>query len=257
MLPETPTVSKNSLLLCDSLSYTYAVSQTPAVNNISLTIESGSICGLLGPNGAGKTTLISLLTTLLKPTSGAIKICDKDVTSNVSACRKLIGLAPQDLALYNNLTAKENINYFASMYGMKKPDITDKSSNLLEMFGLSSKADEKVKTYSGGMKRRLNLILAMIHEPALLFLDEPTVGIDAQSRNLIIEKLATMNLTDMAVIYTSHYIEEVERLCKRVIIMDEGTVLKDGSPSELIDQTDNCSNLADLFLLKTGKELRD
>ena len=140
---------------------------------------------------------------------------------------------------------------------MKKPVIAEKSSNLLDMFGLLSKADQKIKTYSGGMKRRLNLILAMIHEPKLLFLDEPTVGIDAQSRNLIIEKLATMDLTDMAIIYTSHYIEEVERLCKRVIIMDEGKVLHDGSPTELINQEKHCSDLAGLFLLKTGKELRD
>ncbi len=257
MLPEILTEHADSLLSCNNLNYSYAGSQAPAVNSISLQIESGAICGLLGPNGAGKTTLISLLTTLLKPTSGTIHICGKDVTRSLSTSRKLIGLAPQDLALYDNLTAKENINYFASMYGMKKPAIADKSSNLLDMFGLSSKVDQKVKTYSGGMKRRLNLILAMIHEPKLLFLDEPTVGIDAQSRNLIIEKLATMDLTDMAIIYTSHYIEEVERLCKRVIIMDEGKVLSDGSPSELINQAENCSDLAGLFLLKTGKELRD
>lgn len=257
MLPEIPTNLTKSPLSCNNISYSYNSSQTPAVDNISLNIDSGVICGLLGPNGAGKTTLISLLTTLISPASGTIRICGKDVTKKTSESRKLIGLAPQDLALYSNLTAKENINYFASMYGMKKPTIAHKSSNLLEVFGLSSKADQKVKTYSGGMKRRLNLILAMIHEPKLLFLDEPTVGIDAQSRNLIIEKLATMDLTDMAIIYTSHYIEEVERLCKRVIIMDEGKILNDGSPAELIDQTDGCSDLADLFLLKTGKELRD
>lgn len=255
MQPEIPTVP--TLLSCDNLSFSYAASQPPAVDNISLTIEKGAICGLLGPNGAGKTTLISLLTTLLKPSSGTIHICGKNVVRNLATSRKLVGLAPQDIALYDNLTAQENITYFASMYGMSKSAIIDKSSTLLDIFGLSSKANQKVKTYSGGMKRRLNLILAMIHEPRLLFLDEPTVGIDAQSRNLIIEKLATMDLADMAIIYTSHYIEEVERLCKRVIIMDEGKILDDGSPSELIDQTANCSNLADLFLLKTGKELRD
>lgn len=257
MLSEIPTDPVKSLLSCNKLNYSYPGSQAPAVNSISLRIESGIICGLLGPNGAGKTTLISLLTTSVKPTSGTIHICGKDVIKNLSPTRKLIGLAPQDLALYDNLTARENISYFASMYDMKKPAIAETSSNLLDTFGLSSKADQKVKTYSGGMKRRLNLLLAMIHRPKLLFLDEPTVGIDAQSRNLIIEKLGGMDLTDMAIIYTSHYIEEVERLCKRVIIMDKGKVLNDGSPAELVEQTENCSDLADLFLLKTGKELRD
>lgn len=245
------------LLGAKDLFLTYAGSNTPAVNGISLALCRGELCGLIGPNGAGKTTLLSIFTTLLRPEHGSLSIAGIDALSNPAGVRGRIGFVPQDLALYDRLTGLENINYFAGMYGLTRQLQKEKAKYYLEMFGLYDKRDRQVATYSGGMKRRINLIIGIIHDPELLFLDEPTVGIDAQSRHMILEKLAALNHGQMAMIYTSHYLEEVQSLCRRVVIIDEGKIIAEDTPKNLIAEADDCGSLAELFLKKTGAHLRE
>jgi ABC-2 type transport system ATP-binding protein len=245
------------LLVGKDLFHTYAGSETPALNCISLSLGHGELCGLIGPNGAGKTTLISVFTTLLSPEKGSLLVAGLDALANPAAVRGKIGLVPQDLALYDRLTGLENISFFGRMYGLKRQLLREKAKYYLEMFGLYDKRDRQVAAYSGGMKRRINLIVGIIHDPELLFLDEPTVGIDAQSRHLIMEKLAALNHEGITMIYTSHYLEEVQLLCRRVVIIDEGRIIAEGTPDNLIAQTDGCGNLAELFLHKTGVSLRE
>jgi len=235
----------------------YPGARRAAVDGLSLEVGYGEIFGLLGPNGAGKTTLISLLCTLLRPSSGQVQICGYDVVAQAARIRRVIGLVPQDIALYQSLTARENLRYFARMLGVARPRIEARSEECLAMVGLLKEADRRIETFSGGMKRRINLAVAVLHEPRILFLDEPTVGIDAQSRNLILEQLAALNRTGMTLIYTSHYMEEVEKLCARIAIVDGGRVVASGAPQELIDQVAGCQDLGQLFLELTGKQLRD
>ncbi len=252
MIGGTPLLDGKGLYL------TYAGDSSPALNGVSLTVLSGELCGLIGPNGAGKTTLISVFTTLLRPERGSLSVCGIDALRDPATIRYKIGFVPQELALYSRLTGFENIHYFGRMYGLKRKAIMEKAKYYLDMFGLYEKRDRQVATYSGGMKRRINLIIGIIHDPQLLFLDEPTVGIDAQSRHLIIEKLAALNHdNNMAMIYTSHYIEEVQRLCRKVVIIDEGRIVAEGSPETLVAQVEGCATLAELFMQKTGEHLRD
>ncbi|EKD34765.1 MAG: hypothetical protein ACD_75C02200G0003 [uncultured bacterium] len=164
---------------------------------------------------------------------------------------------PQDIALYDRLTGYENIIYFGRMYGLKRDVLQEKAKYYLDMFGLYDKRNRQVAAYSGGMKRRINLIVGLIHEPELLFLDEPTVGIDAQSRHMIMEKLAALADERMAMVYTSHYLEEVQRLCRRVVIIDEGRIVAEGTPENLVAQVEGCDDLAGLYLKKTGEHLRE
>jgi ABC-2 type transport system ATP-binding protein len=164
---------------------------------------------------------------------------------------------PQDLALYDRLSGLENIRYFGRMYGLGGRLLAEKAKYYLDMFGLYENRARLVATYSGGMKRRINLIIGLLHDPELLFLDEPTVGIDAQSRHLILEKLAALNDEQMAMVYTSHYLEEVQTLCRRVVIIDGGRVIAEDTPQNLIAQADGCDSLAEIFLQKTGEQLRE
>lgn len=239
------------------LFFTYAAGLAPAVDNISLTLRPGELCGLIGPNGAGKTTLISICTTLLQPQKGSLVICGIDARRDPGAVRRRIGLVPQDNALYDRLTGYENIIYFGRMYGLSRAVLQERAACYLDMFGLWDKRNRPVAAYSGGMKRRINLIAGLIHEPELLFLDEPTVGIDAQSRHLIMEKLAALNHERMAMVYTSHYLEEVQHLCRRVIIIDAGRIVAEGRPEDLVAESEGCVNLAEFFLKKTGEHLRE
>jgi ABC-2 type transport system ATP-binding protein len=239
------------------LHLTYAGSDVPALNGISLALGRGELCGLIGPNGAGKTTLLSVFTTLLQPQRGSLRIAGIDALGYPAKVRHKIGLVPQNLALYDRLTGLENINYFGRMYGLGRQILGEKGKYYLEMFGLYDKRNRQVGTYSGGMKRRINLIIGILHDPELLFLDEPTVGIDTQSRHMIMEKLAGLNHARMAMVYTSHYLEEVQRLCRRVVIIDEGLIIADGPPEKLVAQSEGCLGLAELFLKKTGEHLRE
>ncbi len=196
-----------------------------AVDGVSLEIQRGEIFGLLGPNGAGKTTLISMLAGLLPLTGGAIEVAGQDAGRASLAVKRAIGIAPQELAIYPRLTARENLTFFGQLYGLRDGDLKTRADAMLSLVGLTDRADSRAETYSGGMKRRLNLAAALMHRPQLLLLDEPTVGVDPQSRNHIFEGVRALNRQGLTVLYTSHYMEEVEALCDRVGIMDGGKLI--------------------------------
>jgi ABC-2 type transport system ATP-binding protein len=227
------------------------------VSGLDFTVRKGEIFGLLGPNGAGKTTAISIICTLLRPTSGTVTLCDHDVVSDPASVRSLFGLAPQEVALYPSLTTRENLRYFGRLYGLTRHTLSERIDYCLTLVGLSDNADTRVDTYSGGMKRRANLAAAILHAPRLLVLDEPTVGIDAQSRNMLLENLKRLRDSGMTILYTTHYMEEAQQLCSRVAVMDHGSIIATGVPHEMIDQIEGCSNLEDVFLHLTGTKLRD
>jgi ABC-2 type transport system ATP-binding protein len=235
----------------------YRGAVAPAVNGLDFAVRQGEIFGLLGPNGAGKTTAISIICTLIRPTSGTVIMCDHDVVRAPGTVRQIFGLAPQELALYAGLTARENLRYFGRLYGLKGKQREARIDECLEKVGLLESGDRLIDTYSGGMKRRANLAAAIIHNPRLLFLDEPTVGIDPQSRNMILENLAAFRESGMTIIYTTHYMEEAEQLCSRVGVMDNGAIIASGPPEDLLKQYPGCTNLEELFLQLTGKQLRD
>ncbi len=196
-----------------------------AVNGVDLSILEGEIFGLLGPNGAGKTTTISILATLLAPDDGMARICDYDLRREARRIKPLIGFVPQELALYPTLSAWDNLTFFGRIQGLRGTLLRERVASTLTLAGLTNRAKDAVQTFSGGMKRRLNIAIGLIHQPRLLFLDEPTVGVDPQSRNFIFEHIERLKAQGMTILYTTHYMEEVERLCDRVAIMDEGRIL--------------------------------
>ncbi|MCF8029406.1 MAG: ABC transporter ATP-binding protein [Desulfohalobiaceae bacterium] len=243
-------------LEAEGLKKTYPGCSEPALDQCSLTVQEEELFGLLGPNGAGKTTVISLLSTLLEPDSGRVSICGIDAGIRPDKVRNIIGLVPQDIALYANLTARENLHYFGRIYGLKRRELKRRVEECLAWVGLEERADQRVVTYSGGMKRRINLAIGLLHNPKFLLLDEPTVGIDAQSRNLILERLASLPQKGTTILYTTHYMEEAEKLCTRVAIIDRGHIVAQGIPRELMSQS-GVFSLGELFLHMTGKHLRD
>lgn len=196
-----------------------------AVNGVSFCVQEGEIFGLLGPNGAGKTTTISILATLLPPGEGQVTIGGYDLARETSQIKPLIGFVPQELALYPTLSAWDNLAFFGRIYGLRGTALKERIAAVLDLVGLRDRARDAVRTFSGGMKRRLNIAAGLIHQPRVLFLDEPTVGVDPQSRNFIFEHVERLKAEGMTIIYTTHYMEEVERLCERVAIMDEGRIL--------------------------------
>lgn len=206
-----------------------------AVNGVSFTMQAGEIFGLLGPNGAGKSTIISMLTCLFPPTSGSIQIYGHDVVAAAGKVKQLIGIVPQDLALYPTLNARDNLRFFGQMFGLSGRDLNERVETVLTYVGMSERANDAIKSYSGGMKRRINLAVGLIHSPRILFLDEPTVGVDPQSRNHIFESVERLNREQgMAILYTTHYMEEAERLCHRVAIVDRGGIIAVDTPQKLI-----------------------
>ena len=197
-----------------------------AVKGISFEVEEGEIFGLLGPNGAGKTQTISMLTGVVPPTSGTARIAGHDIHTEMNEVKKINGLVPQDLALYPTLSARANLNFFGRIYGLRGKDLKQRVEDVLRIVALTERADEAIEKYSGGMKRRINIAAGLLHHPKLLFLDEPTVGVDPQSRNHIFESVMRLNRQrGMSIVYTSHYMEEVELLCNRVAIIDEGRII--------------------------------
>jgi ABC-2 type transport system ATP-binding protein len=227
-----PSAEGHPILECRGLEKTYG--DRRAVAGVGFEIASGETYGLLGPNGAGKTTSISMICGLLARDAGEVIVDGKPLTVSSTDAKTAIGYVPQDLAIYPDLTAKENLMFFGRLYGMSRGDIKKRSAEILEVTGLEDRADERTSGFSGGMKRRLNIGIALLHRPRLLVLDEPTVGVDPQSRNAILGNVEALSEAGMAVLYTTHYMEEAERLCDRVGIIDEGEIKAEGTRRELI-----------------------
>jgi len=204
-----------------------------AVKGVAFTVDKGESYGLLGPNGAGKSTTINMITGLFPPTSGEIRIKDIDVIKNPKQAQKWIGVVPQEIALYQTMSARENLKFWGRMYDLSGDELEKSVDQVLEIIGLTERAKDKVETFSGGMKRRVNIGAAILHRPELLIMDEPTVGIDPQSRNHILETVKRLNSEGMTIIYTSHYMEEVEYLCERIGIVDHGQLIASGTLREL------------------------
>ncbi len=205
-----------------------------AVREVSFSIAPGETYGLLGPNGAGKTTSISMICGILEGDDGTVLVDGGVVDTSATAAKGSIGLVPQDLAIYPDLTARENLTFFGKLYGMSGSPLRERIDEVLTIIGLADRADDKAGEFSGGMKRRLNIGIGLLHRPKLLVLDEPTVGVDPQSRNAILESVERLSDEGMAVLYTTHYMEEAERLCDRVGIIDEGEIKAEGTRSELV-----------------------
>ena len=214
-----------------------------AVKGISFDIKEGEIFSLLGPNGAGKTTTISMLSTLYTPTSGDATIGGHSITRDPMAVKQMIGVVPQEIALYEDLTARENLVFWGQMYGLTGKPLNNRVDEVLEQIGLTDKAKNRVKTYSGGMKRRVNIGVGLLHKPRLLFMDEPTVGIDPQSRRAILDTVKDLNKQGMTVLYTTHYMEEAQELSDRVGIIDHGDLIALGTQAELTKQVGQAETL--------------
>jgi ABC-2 type transport system ATP-binding protein len=230
-----------------------------AVNGVSFNIVKGEIFGLLGPNGAGKTTTIRIMSTVLEADSGDITIGGHSVKAEAEAVRGIIGICPQELALYEDLSAMDNMVFFGRMAGMTGEEARAQAKTNLEMMGLQERAKGRVAKFSGGMKRRINLAIALMGHPQLLFLDEPTVGIDPQSRNNVYENITGLQKKGMTILYTTHYMEEADRLCDRVAIMDGGKIIAMDTTHNLKSQIGDPDQvtLEDVFLKLTGRSLRD
>jgi ABC-2 type transport system ATP-binding protein len=227
-----------------------------ALDDLNLVIEKGEFFGLLGPNGAGKTTTINILCGLLRSTSGRAKVGGHDVQKEAAKVKELIGVCPQETAVYSYLTGLENVDLFGNLYAMNRDKLNVRGVNLLEKMGLAEDAKRRAGKYSGGMKRRLSLILALIQDPQIAFLDEPTVGMDPQSRHAVWDFIKELNKDGKTIILTTHYMEEAEELCDRVGIIDYGKLIALGSPKELI--TDNkVKNLEEVFIKLTGRNMRE
>lgn len=249
----------NTVVKLDGLIKKY--DNKPVVDGLTLDIKEGEIFGLLGPNGAGKSTTMNMICSLLKPTAGNIELFGMDIKKDAKKIKPLIGYIPQDLAIYGNLKAWENVELFTSLYDVKGAELKKAIDDSLEFVELTDRRNSYAKTFSGGMKRRLNIACALGHKPKLLIFDEPTVGIDPQSRNFILEKIKKANSDGTTVIYTSHYMEEVEAVCTRVAIMDNGKIVAIGTKEELKNMVrkspDEAISLEQVFLTLTGKTLRD
>jgi ABC-2 type transport system ATP-binding protein len=225
-----------------------------ALDAVSFAIASGETVGLLGPNGAGKTTAIALISGIARPDGGQVSLNGVRVTQDANALKRRVGLVPQDLALYEELSAWANLELFGGLYGLGTARLLERANDALALVGLSARRNDLVKTFSGGMKRRLNIAGALLHDPELILLDEPTVGVDPQSRNAIFENLEALKRRGKTLLYTTHYMEEAERLCDRVLILDHGRILADDSVANLLQQY---RNLEAAFMQLTGRELRD
>jgi ABC-2 type transport system ATP-binding protein len=227
-----------------------------AVDGINLQVSKGELFGLLGPNGAGKTTIINILCGLIKPTTGSAKVGGYDVQKETGRVKDLIGVCPQETAIYPYLTGAENVELFGNLHVMNKEMLKTRRDMLLEKLGLTQDAKRRAEKYSGGMKRRLSLILALIHDPRVAFLDEPTVAMDPQSRHAVWDFIKDLKKDDKTIILTTHYMEEAEEICDRVGIIDHGKLIALGSPEELISKN-KVKNLEEVFIKLTGRKIRE
>jgi ABC-2 type transport system ATP-binding protein len=225
----------DEVLVVDSLVRRFG--DLTAVDDVSLRIARGETYGLLGPNGAGKTTIISMVAGLIAADNGSVMVAGREMGPTKVDVKRNIGLVPQELAIYPDLTARENLTYFGRLQGLTRQPLGRRIDEVLDLIGLADRAGDLTKEYSGGMKRRLNIGIGLLHQPTLLILDEPTVGVDPQSRNAILESVEALSVEGMAVLYTTHYMEEAERLCDRIGIIDEGRLQAEGSRDELVRLT--------------------
>jgi ABC-2 type transport system ATP-binding protein len=231
-----------------------------AVDDVSLTLTKGELLGLLGPNGAGKTTTVSMVAGLVTPDRGDVLIDGARLSGDTDPAKRRIGLVPQDLALYDELSARDNLRFFGGLYGLTGRALEGAMARALDLVALADRARDVVKTFSGGMKRRLNLAASLLHDPDILLLDEPTVGVDPQSRNAIFDNLESLKRDGKALLYTTHYMEEVERLADRVVIVDHGRVIADDTVRGLQTRyaaAGATATLESVFLSLTGRSLRD
>ncbi|WP_257668365.1 ABC transporter ATP-binding protein [Parapedobacter tibetensis] len=239
------------------LSKRYAGSGRYALNKLSLSIAKNEIFGLLGPNGAGKTTLISILCGMVKPTSGELWFDSMPYRQHRRRIQQQIGVVPQEYALYPTLTATENLYYFGSLYGLRSSDLKQRIADGLERVGLSDFAKRPIKTFSGGMQRRVNILAGILHQPHVLFLDEPTVGVDVHSKEVIMKLLKELNTQGTTIIYSSHHLNEAQQFCTKIAIIDEGKIIVEGQPQQLISAVAGATTLENVFIHLTGSQLRD
>jgi len=235
----------------------YPGAENIALQGLSLNFRKGIIAGLLGPNGAGKTTTISIICGLVHQDSGSATVLGYDCRHHIVEIKRKIGVVPQQIALYPQLSAQENLEYIGRLYRLPPRVLRRKISVMLERFGLDSHSHKRIHQYSGGMKRRTNIIAGLLHEPEILILDEPTAGVDVQSRNMILDFLKEYNREGKTIIYTSHLLEEAERICQDVAIIDEGRLIAQDTPQQLIAQAEGCHNLEEVFLYYTGRTVRE
>lgn len=248
----TPTVIE-----LKNLTKIYPGRHEPAINNLTLEIEKNAFYGLLGPNGAGKTTAISIISSLIEPTKGEVLINGLNLKHSLTQIKRMIGVVSQEIALYDKMTAYENLYYFGILYEINKKELKQKIDQLLDRLGLLKYKNNKIQGFSGGMKRRINLMAGLLHDPDILILDEPVVGVDVHSRNVIREFLKEVNENNTTIIYTSHIMEDAEKLCTNTSILDYGEIVEQGSPAELIAKHKDCDSLESVFLKLTGQNLRD
>jgi ABC-2 type transport system ATP-binding protein len=250
-------MDSNPVIVAKNLIKRYKGSDEEALKGVNLTVQEGEFFGLLGPNSAGKTTFTSIICGLIRPTSGSVDIFNTDITHSYIGLKKGIGLVPQEIALYDTLTVEENIMFFGHLTEIHGQKLRNRKDDLVRLFNLDEHKSKLISRCSGGIKRRVNLICGIIHEPSLLILDEPTLGVDTQLREMIFEYLEDLNKKGTTVIYTTHYMKEAELLCTRVNIIDHGEIIANGKPSDLIAENNGCSDLGQVFLKMTGRDLRD
>ena len=239
------------IIQIEDLHKTYKGASHPSVNGLTLSVRKGSFFGLLGPNGAGKTTTLSILCGLRSFDKGVIRIDGMELMKNLPRIKPLIGVVPQDIALYPELTADENLRFAGNIYALPGKLLNERIDYYLQLFGLTSHRRKKTGYLSGGMKRQVNLIAALLHQPDILILDEPTVGVDVQSRQIIVTNLLQLNQEGITIVYTSHDMHEAEQLCSYVALMNKGKIVCEGIPSELL-RDENVDSLEKLFVSKTG-----
>jgi ABC-2 type transport system ATP-binding protein len=248
----------NAMLHVKNLRKTFG--SLAAVDDVTFAVEPGELVGLLGPNGAGKTTTVSMIAGLLSPDRGDVLVAGRRLEGDTDASKRRIGLVPQDLALYEELSARANLRFFGALYEMSGARLNTAIESTLELVGLTDRTRDRVKTFSGGMKRRLNLAAGLLHNPDILLLDEPTVGVDPQSRNAIFDNLEVLKRNGKALLYTTHYMEEAERLADRIVVIDHGRVVANDTLAGLRSQVTTSGGPATLeavFLTLTGRSLRD
>jgi len=257
----TPKDGRSTLIQVIDLVKTF--DKNEAVKGVSFTIGKGEIFGLLGPNGAGKSTTINIMCGYLEPTSGDTIIDGISVTREPMNVKRLLGVVPQEIALYKDFNSMENLEFFGELYGMSAKERKERTEEILHFVGLYDRRKEPVKNFSGGMQRRINMAIAMMHHPNFLLMDEPTVGVDPQSRENIFDTIEKLRDQGTTILYTTHYMEEAERLCNHIAIMDEGRIIAMGTLEQLLAMRDQAREvqrphgLQDLIIQLTGKTLRD